>query len=138
MSIEASSISAHLQTGATVILDAATGAIDRRFEPVENYGMAAILDETGELVARTSRGTLTIWERATGDNLLWNLEFLRGSYTAAFAKGRLEIAGERVGVIDLPADNRPVADILREIGCRVPLRVAGSRLESAPVECSAR
>lgn len=131
-------VSAHLQGGATVIIDATTGAIDRRLEPVENYGMAAVLDETGDLVVRTSRGMLTIWERSTGDNLVWNLEFLYGSYGAAFVNGRLELAGERAGVIDLPADNRPVADILREIGCRVPLRVAGSRLESAPVECAAR
>lgn len=131
-------VSAHLQSGATVILEAATGAIDRRFEPVENYGMAAVLDETGDLVVRTSRGTLTIWERGTGDNLLWNLEFLRGGFSAAFSRGRLEIVGALVGVIDLPSDARPVSDILREIGCRVPLRVAGSRLESAPVECSAR
>ena len=130
-------VSAHLQSGATVILDAATGAIDRRFEPVENYGMAAVLDETGDLVVRTSRGTLTIWDRSTGDNLLWNLEFLRGGFSAAFAHGRLEIVGQRVGVIDLPSEARPVAEVLREIACRVPLRVAGSRLESAPVECSA-
>ncbi|CAN5808449.1 hypothetical protein BH11MYX3_BH11MYX3_32250 [soil metagenome] len=33
----------------------------------------AIMDAGGDLVMRTSRGTLTIWERATGDNLVWNL-----------------------------------------------------------------
>ncbi len=131
-------VSAHLQSGATVILDAATGAIDRRFEPVENYGMAAVLDDTGDLVVRTSRGTLTIWERATGDNLVWNLEFLSGGFSAAFAKGRLELVGVRVGVIDIPSDTRPTSEIVREIACRVPLRVAGSRLESTPVECAAR
>jgi hypothetical protein len=130
-------VSAHLSNGATLILDAKTGAIDRELEPVETYGVAAVMDATGELIVRTSRGTLTIWERTTGDNLVWNLEFLRGSYGAAFdSEGRLEVAGQQLGVLDIARETRPVAAILGEIECRVPLRVEGSRLESAPVRCA--
>jgi hypothetical protein len=130
-------VSAHLDNGATVILDGTTGEIVRKFEPVESYGVAAMLDATGDLVLRTSRGTLTIWERSTGDNLVWNLEFLRGAFGAAFLPdGRIETVGERLGVIDIPRDSRPVADLLADIACRVPLRVTGSRLDAAPTTCT--
>jgi DNA-binding beta-propeller fold protein YncE len=130
-------VSAHLENGATLILDGGTGEIVRRFEPVESYGVAAMLDATGDLVLRTSRGTLTVWERATGDNLVWNLEFLRGAFGAAFLPdGRIETVGDRLGLIDIPRETRPVAEILADIACRVPLRVTGSRLDAAPTQCS--
>ena len=97
---------------------------------------AAVMDATGDLVVRTSRGSLTIWERATGDNLVWNLEFLRAAMGAAFdGQGRLEVVGERASRIDIARETRPVSEILAEIACRVPLRVVGSRLEAAPVDC---
>ena len=129
-------VAAHLEGGATILLDGMTGEITRRLEPVESFGVAAILDRTGDLLLRTSRGTLTIWERQTGDNLVWNLEFLRGSFAAAFSDdGTIEIVGERIGYIDIPRETRPVAEILATIECRVPLRVAGSRLEASPVHC---
>ncbi|MBL0218183.1 MAG: serine/threonine-protein kinase PknK [Myxococcales bacterium] len=129
-------VSAHLANGATLILDGTTAEIVRRFEPVESYGVAAILDAGGDLVLRTSRGTLTVWERATGDNLVWNLEFLRGAFGAAFtADGRLETVGETLALIDIPRDTRPVAAILADIECRVPLRVTGTRLDAAPTRC---
>ncbi|MBA3460475.1 MAG: hypothetical protein H0T46_10970, partial [Deltaproteobacteria bacterium] len=130
-------VSAHLENGATLILDGASGEIVRRFEPVESYGVAAVLDGTGDLVLRTSRGTLTVWERTTGDNLVWNLEFLRGAFGAAFtADGRIETVGDKLGLIDIPRDSRPIADILADIECRVPLRVTGSRLDAAPASCA--
>ena len=130
-------VSAHLDDGATVILDGSTGEIVRTFEPVESYGVAAMLDATGDLVMRTSRGTLTIWERSTGDNLVWNLEFLRGAFGAAFLPdGRIETNGERLGLIDIPRDSRPVSDILADIACRVPLRVTGSRLDATTTTCT--
>lgn len=130
-------VSAHLDNGATVILDGSTGEIVRRFEPAESYGVAAVLDETGDLMLRTSRGTMTIWERATGDNLVWNLEFLRGAFGAAFLPdGRIETVGEHLGLLDIPRDSRPVAAILADIDCRVPLRVTGSRLDAAPTSCA--
>jgi hypothetical protein len=129
-------VAAHLDTGATLILDSDTAQVVRRFEPAESFGGAAVLDATGDLVLRASRGTLTIWERATGDNLVWNLEFFRGSFAAAFLPdGRIETAGERFGLIDIPRDPRPVAEILDEIDCRVPLRVTGSRLDASSPRC---
>ena len=129
-------VSAHLAGGATLIVDTASGDIARRLEPVETFGIAAVMDTTGELVVRTSRGSLTVWERATGDNLVWKLEFLRSAMGAAFDRqGRLEVVGERASLIDIPRETRPVGDILAEIACRVPLRVVGSRLEAAPVDC---
>lgn len=136
-SADARWVSAHLANGATLLLDATTGTVARQLEPVETLGVAAVLDATGDLAVRTSRGTLTVWERATGDNLVWNLEFLRGSYAAAFdSEGRLEVAGQLLGLIDIRRETRPAAEILREIECRVPLRVEGSRLESTPVRCA--
>ena len=124
---------------ATALLDAATGDLQRQLEPVESYGIAAVLDGPGDLVVRTSHGAPTVWERATGDNLLWNLDLIRGAFGAVFASdGRLELMGGQLGLVDIPRETRPVADILREIACRVPLRVTGSRLESAPVDCALR
>ena len=130
-------VSAQLESGATMILDGTTAEIVRRFEPVEAYGVAAMLDPTGDLVLRTSRGTLTVWERTTGDNLVWNLEFLHGQFGAVFTPdGRIETMGDRLGLIDIPRETRPVPALLAEIACRVPLRVTGSRLESAPIVCA--
>lgn len=129
--------SAHLDDGTTLILDGTTGEIVRHFEPVESFGVAAVLDATGDLMLRTSRGAMTLWERATGDNLVWNLEFLKGVYGAAFLRdGRIETVGERPGLLDIPRDSRPARDILADIECRVPLRVSGSRLDAAPTTCA--
>jgi tRNA A-37 threonylcarbamoyl transferase component Bud32 len=127
---------AHRKGGGTAIIDATAGELARLLEPVESYGVAAMLDATGDLVIRTSRGTLTVWDRASGDSLIWNLEFLRGAASAAFnSDGKLETVGEHLGLVDIPRETRPVAEILHAIACRVPLRVSGSRLESAPVDC---
>jgi tRNA A-37 threonylcarbamoyl transferase component Bud32 len=129
-------LAAHLASGATALLDAATGELQRQLEPVESYGIAAVLDGPGDLVVRTSRGVPTVWERTTGDLLLWNLDLMRGAMGAVFTSdGRLELMGGQLGLVDIPRETRPVADILREIACRVPLRVTGSRLEPAPVDC---
>ena len=132
-------VSANLGDGSTIILDARTGEVDRRLEPVDALGVAAALDEPGDLAVRTSRGTLTIWERATGDSLVWNLEFLRGAFAAVFdAEGRLELSSMDQYLVDIPRETRPVAAILRAIECRVPLRVVGTRLEAAPTNCGPR
>jgi tRNA A-37 threonylcarbamoyl transferase component Bud32 len=129
-------VAAHLSDGSTAILDGTNGTLERRLEPVESYGVAAVLDNPGDLVVRTSRGTLTVWERTTGDNLLWNFELLRGGFGATFtADGRLEVMGSQFGLVDIPRETRSAAEILREIACRVPLRVTGSRLEPATVDC---
>jgi hypothetical protein len=48
---------------------------------------------------------------------------------------RIETVGDRLGLIDIPRESRPVAEILADIACRVPLRVTGSRLDAAPTQC---
>ena len=64
---------------------------------------------------------------------------MRVALTATFAPdGRLEIAGRYPGEIAIPRESRPVAELLRAIECRDPLRVVdGSRLEArdAPAGC---
>ncbi|MDX2093571.1 MAG: protein kinase [Kofleriaceae bacterium] len=132
-------VAAHLGDGSTAVLDGVTGALERQLEPVESYGVAAALDKPGDLIVRTSRGTLTVWERTTGDNLLWTFDLLREGFGAAFAPdGRIEVMGSSSALLDIPRETRPVAEILRSIDCRVPLRVTGSRLEPAPVRCEMR
>ena len=79
---------------------------------------------------------MTIWDRATGDALVWNLDLLREATSARFDEaGRLEVDTWEVGVLDIPRDRRPVADILRDIDCRVPLRVVDGRLGPATPTC---
>jgi hypothetical protein len=129
-------LAAHLGDGTTAILDGATGALQRELETVESYGVAAVLDGPGDLVVRTSRGALSVWERTTGDDLVWNMDFLRGALGAVFsADGELELMGADLRLVAIPRETRPVAEILAEIACRVPLRVTGSRLEPVRVHC---
>jgi len=47
----------------------------------------------------------------------------------------IEIGGRQSGVIMLRRDARPATEIVREIDCKVPLRVANGRLEPSPVDC---
>jgi len=121
---------AQLGNGGTVILDGATGDPVRTFATGDSVGLASILDPTGELVLRPSRGALTVWERATGDELIWSLDLMKIAVSARFtADGRLELGGFKIGLLDLPRDTRPVAQILHDIECKVPFKVVGSRLE---------
>jgi hypothetical protein len=85
---------------------------------------------------RTSRGALSIWEHATGDELVYGLDLMRDLSNARFlADGRLEINGRQPGVLDLPRNASPAALIAADIACRVPLRVVGSRVEPAAPTC---
>ena len=130
-----------LATGGTLIVDGATGAIARTLAPADSTGVASVLDATGDLVIRPSAGFLTVWERATGDNLVFKLEMLRSvaasdPLVAVWgADGRIEIGGHDVGVLDIPRETRPVPELLRAIACRVPLKIVGSRLEPTAPEC---
>ncbi len=130
-------VAAQLGAGGTVILDGTTGEINRRLEPGDSINIAAMLDGPGDLVIRATRGTLTIWDRATGDDLVFNLDLLKSSVTAAFAPdGRLELAGKRAALLAIPRETRPRAAIIHDIECKVPLRVAGGRLEPSTADCS--
>jgi len=129
-------IAAQLGDGGTVILDGTTGEVARTFPPADANGVASVIDPTGELVERPSRGTMTMWERATGDELVWNLDLMKPAATAQIlADGRIVLDGYLVGVLDIARDTRPAAQLLHDLDCRVPLRVAGSRLEPTTTAC---
>ncbi len=130
-----------LGTGGTLIVDGTTGAIARTLAPADSTGVAAVLDATGDLVIRPSAGFLTVWDRATGDNLVFKLEMLRSMSAADLMvavwgpDGRIEVDGHDIGVIDIPRETRPAPEILRAIACRVPLKIVGSRLEPTTPDC---
>jgi hypothetical protein len=128
-------IAAQLANGATVLLDA-EGNVRRQLEPADANQVSEALDATGALILRARRGTPTIWDTVTGDLLLYELEVFRYAVTARFAKdGKIEIAGSEIGTIEIAPDQRPIAAILRDIDCRVPLQVAGTRLKPRAVTC---
>jgi hypothetical protein len=128
-------LAAQLASGAATIIDRVAGTV-RPLQQADALGGVPIFDDTGELLIRTSRGSLTIWDRATGDDLIVNFDLLRGHVNAAFTPdGRIEVNGRGTGLIDIPVDTRPVAEIVRDIACRVPLRVSSGRLEPSQVDC---
>ncbi|MCW5803269.1 MAG: hypothetical protein KIT31_12870 [Deltaproteobacteria bacterium] len=130
---------ASLQNGVAAILDGETGALVRQLEQTDSLGGTAAFDDAGDLLLRPGRGTMTIWDRASGDNLVWNLDLLRYAASARFDDaGRLEVNTWDVGVLDLRRDTRPAAQLLADIDCKVPLRVIGSRLGPAVPACDAR
>jgi hypothetical protein len=129
-------VAAQLANGVTAIFDGTTGALVRQLEPTDSINGAPTFDEHGELVLRPGRGTMTIWDRATGDALVWNLDLLREASSARFDdQGRLEVDTWEVGLLDIPRDRRPVAAILADIDCKVPLRVVDGRLGPATPIC---
>jgi hypothetical protein len=129
-------VAAQLGDGGTVILDGTTGEVARTFPPADANGVASVIDPTGELVVRPSRGAMTMWERATGDELVWSLDLMKPAAAAqVLADGRIVIDGYLVGVLDIARDTRPAAQLLHDLDCRVPLRVAGSRLEPTTTTC---
>ncbi len=108
----------------------------RSLATADSIGTASVLDPTGELVIRPSRSTLTIWERATGDELVWSFDLLKPAVSARMrADGRIEVGGFSIGTIDIPRDNRPRDQVIHDIACRVPFKVVGSRLEPASQSC---
>ncbi|MBA3819676.1 MAG: hypothetical protein H0X17_12340 [Deltaproteobacteria bacterium] len=129
-------VTATLSDGGTAILDGQTGALARRLEPADALSAAATLDESGDLMIRSGRGTMTVWDRSSGEALVFTLDLLDDMTNAAFATdGRIEVAGRQVGVLDLPRERRPASEIVREITCKVPLRVRDGKLEPAVTAC---
>jgi hypothetical protein len=127
-------IAAQLAGGATVILDD-TGRVLRELEP-SDAAVTEAFDDAGSLIVRPRRGSVSVWDATTGDLLLYELDMFRYAVTARFASdGRLEIAGSEIATVAIAPDRRPVAAIERDIACRVPLRVAGNRLEPRVVTC---
>jgi len=132
LDMSAGRVAAQLRSGVTLILDADARVL-RELEPADADRVKEVLDASGALLIRSQRGTPTVWDTTTGDVLFYELDLFRYAVAVRFAKdGRLEIAGSEVGTLAIGIDSRPVSQIMREIECRVPLRVVGSRLEPRP------
>jgi tRNA A-37 threonylcarbamoyl transferase component Bud32 len=131
-------IAATLVDGGTAILDGATGKLARQLEPADALITAATLDATGELLIRPGRGTQTIWDRASGEALVFDLDLLADMMNATWSEdGRIEVTGRQIGILDIPRDRRPVDEIVREIACNVPLRVKDGKIEPHTPDCAA-
>jgi hypothetical protein len=129
-------LAAQLATGATAIIDAQRWEVVRTLPPADNYGAAPTFDATGELLLRTSRQALSIWERATGEELVFGFDLMRELSNARFLPdGRIEINTRQPGLLDIPRDTRPSAEIVRNIACKVPLKVVDSRIEPSTTSC---
>jgi hypothetical protein len=123
-------LAAHLATGATTIVDSQTWQVARKLAPADNYGAAPTFDATGELLLRLSRNALTIWDRATGEELVFGFDMLQQLSNGRFLPdGRIELDRREPGLLDIPRDTRPIADVVKDIDCKVPLEVVGSRLQ---------
>nr|MBA3503530.1 hypothetical protein [Deltaproteobacteria bacterium] len=131
-------VAATLVDGGTAIIDGQTGALVRRLEPADALVTAASLDQTGDLILRSGRGTQTVWDRATGEALVFDLDLLGDMQNAVWsADGRIELTGRQIGILDIPRDLRSTDEIVRDISCKVPLRVRDGKLEPSAPECSA-
>jgi hypothetical protein len=131
-------LAATLVDGGTAIIDGQTGALVRRLEPADALVTAASLDEAGDLILRSGRGTQTVWDRATGEAIVFDLDLLGDMQNAVWTPdGRIELTGRQIGVLDIPRDLRSSTEIIRDISCKVPLRVRDGKLEPSTPECSA-
>ena len=118
-------LAAQLGSGATAIVDTSTWAVARVLPAADAYGAAPEFDAGGELLLRTSRNTITIWDRATGEELVFGFDLLRNIMNARFLPdGRLEVSDREPALVDIPRDVRPIAQILRDLACKVPLQVS--------------
>ncbi len=129
-------LAVHLATGATTIVDTTTWQVARMLPPADNFGSAPAFDATGDLLLRSSRNALAIWDRATGDELVFGFDMLRDLSNGRFLPdGRIEINRREPGLLDIPRDTRPISEILADIDCKVPLKVVGSRIEPQQPAC---
>jgi hypothetical protein len=127
---------AQLTNGGTAIIDATTGEVTRQLEPAEQSGGVPVFDATGDLILRLSREQVTIWDRLTGDEIIFNFRLLDGMMGGRFLPdGRIEAAARSPVLLDIPLDTRPSASIIRELACRVPLVATGGRLEPSTPNC---
>ena len=127
---------AQLTNGGTAIIDATTGEVTRQLAPAEQSGGVPVFDATGDLILRLSREQVTIWDRLTGDEVIFNFRLLDGMMGGRFLPdGRIEAAARSPVLLDIPLDTRPTASIIRELACRVPLVATGGRLEPSTPKC---
>jgi hypothetical protein len=127
---------AQLTNGGVAIIDATTGEVTRQLEPAEQSGGVPVFDATGDLILRLSRSQLTVWDRVSGDEIIFNFRLLDGMMGGRFLPdGRIEAASRSPALLDIPLDARPTASIIRELACRVPLVATGGRLEPSTPKC---
>jgi tRNA A-37 threonylcarbamoyl transferase component Bud32 len=129
---------AQLANGGAAIVNTQTWAHERTLAPGDANGDIPVFDATGDLMLRANRYALTIWDRATGEELVSCLDLLADLGGGRFLPdGRIETNRRRPGLLDIPRDARPVPEILSDIACHVPLKVVGSRIEPAsPSACA--
>jgi tRNA A-37 threonylcarbamoyl transferase component Bud32 len=127
---------AQLTNGSVAIIDTTSGEVTRQLGPAEQSGGDPIFDTTGDLIMREARNELTIWDRASGDEIVFNFRLLDGLMGGRFLPdGRIEVAARSPALLDIPLDSRPVASIIRDIACRVPLEVRAGRLGPSTPKC---
>jgi hypothetical protein len=131
-------VAAQLATGAAAIVDATSWTMTRVLAQGDANGDFPMFDETGDLILRADHYNLTIWDRASGEELVSGLDLLADLGAGRWLPdGRIETNRRRPGIVDIPRDNRPVAAILADIACHVPLKVVGSRIEpTVPIACA--
>jgi serine/threonine protein kinase len=128
-------VAAQLASGVTLLLDR-DGRQLRELGPAALNGTSEALDATGALIVRSSRGQPTIWDTATGDVLIYDVDLFRYAANAMFASdGRIVIMGSEIATLAFGPDRRPATDVLRDIDCRVPLGIVATRLEPRAVTC---
>jgi tRNA A-37 threonylcarbamoyl transferase component Bud32 len=125
-----------VSSGATLFADTRTGTIGRRLPAADSSDTSPSFDDTGELLVRPTNGIMQIWDRTTGEALVYNLDLLHVPSGVTFgADGTLELQGDRTGVLDIARDPRPAAAIEADIACKVPLAIVDGRLEPAARRC---
>ncbi|HUS32117.1 MAG TPA: serine/threonine-protein kinase [Kofleriaceae bacterium] len=132
-------VAAQLSSGAAAIISTTTWTLERTLAQGDANGDFPIFDATGDLVLRANHYALTIWDRATGEELVFGLDLLSDLGGGRWLPdGRIEMNRRRPSLLDIPRDKRPVPDILADIACHVPLKVVGSRIEpTVPIACAA-
>ncbi|HTL38791.1 MAG TPA: protein kinase [Kofleriaceae bacterium] len=132
-------VATQLATGAAAIVDASTWTVTRTLPQGDANGDYPVFDATGDLLLRADHYNLTIWDRASGEELVSGLDLLSDLGAGRWLPdGRIETNRRRPGLLDIPRDNRPVAALLADIACHVPLKVVGSRIEpTVPIACAA-
>ncbi len=129
-------LAAQLASGATALIDTRTWQVVRTLPPADNYGAAPTFDASGELMLRTSRQALSIWDATTGEELVFGFDLMRDIVNARFLPdGSVEINARAPGHIAIVRDTRPTAEIVRDIECKVPLEVVGSRIQARQPTC---
>jgi len=130
-------VAVQLANGAAALVDAQAWTVQRTLAPGDANGDFPVFDPRGDLLLRANHYSLTIWDRASGEELVSGLDLLTDIGGGRFLPdGRLEINNRRPSLLDIPRDDRPIADILADIACHVPLKVVGSRIEpSVPIAC---